>query len=659
MASAAPRTAADALQIAKQFALQTTALRPYGNMQMTLSSSATAQAKMRGKSSATPYYVVNLDNNNGFIIVSGDDRFRPVLGYTTSGSLNDGDSMPDGLSYWLDFLSEEMSAAIENGYEGAEAAPRAASDIYSESIAPLIKTKWGQTAPFNNKIPNYATGCVATGMAQVMKYWNYPTRGIGTHTNPNFPTYTADFGATVYDWANMKDVYGGKYDTKAEIDAVSTLMLHLGISTDMLWTSDNSGTSKTYSAYSLINFFGYNKNLHTESRDHVSLGAWKALIIDQLSTGHPLCYSGMTDDTHGAGHYFVLDGYDAETGKFHFNWGWSGAFDGYFDITALEPGGAGQAGALTGSYNYNQHIFVDVQPDECGEPTSMFEAVKIYPLSMTCTKNKVEFNTYSLEHNAVNFKGTIGLAIYNADGTLYNYVASTTAFPAGLMLGASFKGNQAYAVDLSNVGDGTYTVCLATLRDDLPNKPFPVRATYNNVTYYTMTVAGNSVTFAEQTSSVSVSDNAAPVVLNPSEPNTAYENHTATFEITIKNTGTTAFFDEVGVSIKKNSREKTPQYIMTPCSLAPGEEKTIRVSGKIVRTPDTYTLYTCVGDNGTYRTLTNTTAITIKDEQSAIASVTVDNVDAPVYTLSGLRVKNGDNLPSGIYIKNGKKLMVK
>lgn len=624
---------------------------------MTLSTSNFAEAKNRDGAAITPsYYVVNLEDNNGFIIVSGDDRFRPVLGYSTSGNINNGDALPDGLEYWLNFLSDEMKAAIASGYKGSTTTTRTSSSAYNTSIAPLIKTKWGQTSPYNNMIPNYATGCVATGMAQVMNYWKYPTRGIGSHTHSKFSNYSANFGATTYDWENMKDVYGSKYDTKDQVNAVATLMLHLGIATDMDWSKDNSGTSNMYSAYAFINYFGYNKYLYVESRDHVSLGAWKALVIDQLRSGHPLCYAGMATEDGLLGHYFVLDGYDAATGKFHFNWGWEGMYDGYFDITAIEPGATDQAGSLTGSYNYYQKMFINVQPEETGELTANFNATKVYPMQNTCAKSNVKFRTMQLANNAVNFSGTAGLAIYNSDGSLHKYVACPDNFPGMLTLGANNSAEQDFAIDLSDIADGTYTVCLATLHNDLPEKPFPIRAFYGNATYYTMTISGSNATFAEQKSAYYIADTSAPVVLNSKEDNTAYHNVGATFQVTVKNTGTTDFFDEVGVCIKKN-RDSNPQYITVPCSLAPGEEKTIEVSGIIVREPGTYSLYACFGENGELSTLDNSSTITIKDQADDITTITTESAESEIHTLTGIRVNNTETLPKGIYIINRKKVI--
>lgn len=653
-ATASPRSAADALAVARRYMARVAPLS-HQMPTLTLSASTAASAhSLRGMDMPTPaYYVVDIDGGKGFVIVSGDDRFVPVLGYVPSGTF--GSNLPDGLCYWLSFLTNEMNAALEAGYEGADGEED--GSVYLQSIAPLLTTQWGQTTPFNNKIPLFATGCVATGMAQVMNYWEYPVHGIGSHTHAyNGTNYSADFGTTTYDWANMKDVYGGKYDTKAEVDAVATLMYHLGIATDMLWTKDNSGTPNMYSAYALIHFFGYNPYLYAEGRDYVSDGAWKALIVQQLSTGHPLCYSGYTGESAGAGHYFVLDGYDADTDQFHFNWGWAGAYDGYFSLSSLTPGGQGQAGALTGSYNYNQQMFVNVQPTPLGEPSAHYDATAVVPSRNSGSKDHVTFVTYHLTNNTVDFSGNIGLALYRADGTYDRFIPSALTFPGNLLLGNSYQSEFEVPVSLSSVEDGEYVVCLAVLRDDTPDKPWPVRAYYDRCTYYHLTVSGTQASFSEVKRDFAL-DAGEPVIVGAGEP-VLYQNHVASFQVTVRNEGTTAFYDEAGVCIKR-SRDNSPQCITIPCHLAPGEEKTLTVSGKVLRDPGEYTLCGCYADNGEYTYLSaSALTVSVGSEADGIQVVTTHAGDDALHTLTGIRLDADADLPAGIYIRNGQKIII-
>lgn len=651
-ASATPRSAEDALAIARLFVSQTPALTAVNSAKLSLSPAISARAKsINGSPESPAYYIINIEDEKGFVVVSGDDRFTPVLGFSEKGSVESEVSMPEGLQYWLSFLSAEMDAAISAGYQPQA---KVSASVYKESVAPLLTSKWGQTEPFNKKIPNYATGCVATGTAQVMYYWKYPQQGIGNHTNGYFTQYSADFANTTYDWDNMKDVYGGKYDTPAQVDAVATLMYQLGVATDMRWAKpdDGSGTPNMYAGNALINFFGYNQNLYAEQRDCLSLGAWKALVIEQLQTGHPLCYAGMTGGP-GAGHFFVLDGYDAETGLFHFNWGWDGKCDGYYNITALEPG-VGGVGAGIGTFNYDQQMFVNVQPTKTGEYVAHFDASEIRFPDATSVSN-VLVNVNKLQHNSINFKGNPGLAIYNADGSLYMFKPSGNGFPAGFNPGSTINDVLTMDFNLSSVADGNYTVCLATLHDNYLDKPFPIRAYYGNPTYFTMSIASGVANFTPIKSDYYLVDTDAPIVENAAEANTLYENVKSTFQVTIKNTGTTAFFDEVGVCVKKQ-RGGVPMYITVPCSLEPGETKTLIVSGMVTLAPGNYYLYACYGENGNYSLLDNSVPVEVKDNASGIVNTKTDDANASIYSVSGVRVMDTKNLQRGIYIQNGKKI---
>lgn len=482
---AEPRSMADVLSIAHS-AMGRTRAAASGDMQLLTFHPA--------------YYIANAADEGGFVIVSADDRFTPVLGCCSQGCIRNEADMPDALRYWLGVLAREMSAAEEAGYQKCDAAAShrksaESATLWQESIAPLVTTKWAQTTPYNNLIPTFATGCVATATAQVMKFWNYPEHGTGQHTNSFFTDYSADFGTTTYDWANMKDEYGGKRDTKAEVAAVATLMYHLGVATDMRWTTNNSATPNMYAAYALVTFFGYNRNLHSETRDHLSPQAWKEMLLQQLSTGHPLCYAGMTSETSSEGHFFVCDGYDAQTDRFHFNWGWGGRYDGYYALSALDPLAQDEVGALTGSFNYCQQIFVDVQPTLTGSYVARFDCERVYPFTMSSPKDAVAFRTVNLTNNALLFEGSVGLAIYAADGQLCQYVPSTQTFPGPLSIGKTNSGDYDVSVNLSDVADGTYTVCLAVQDNNHPGTPYAIRAFYGNATYYEMTVRGSQTSF--------------------------------------------------------------------------------------------------------------------------------------------------------------------
>ncbi|MDR0768509.1 MAG: C10 family peptidase, partial [Dysgonamonadaceae bacterium] len=149
-------------------------------------------------SDATPeFYVFNLDSA-GFIIVAGDDSAIPILGYADAGNF-DPDNIPPNAQKWLEGYKQEIRYAIENNIVATEEIQAEwealASGIHQNApasaqvVAPLIQTKWDQSLYYNQYCPydnsegeRTVTGCVATAMAQVMKFWNYPTTGTGFHS---------------------------------------------------------------------------------------------------------------------------------------------------------------------------------------------------------------------------------------------------------------------------------------------------------------------------------------------------------------------------------------------------------------------------------------------------------------------------------------------
>lgn len=644
--NAAPRTAEQALEIARQFVASTPKLSNVRKASLSLAPTATSQmAKGSNSVSTTPsYYVCNI-KNGGFVVVSGDDRFKEVLGYSMDGTFTSYAELPDGLQYWLSFLSKEMTAAIENGYERTASATSMTAINAEQSVEPLLTTKWNQTAPFNNKIGGYMTGCVATGMAQVMKYWGYPEKGIGSHQGAYAPNYSADFGSTTYDWKNMLNEYGTGWESPQEIDAVATLMLHCGVSVDMQWSTTSSAAVSAASGYALTHYFGYNKNIYAENRDYVSLGQWKALLIDQLQTGHPICYSGM-GELHGQkmGHYFICDGYDATTGKFHFNWGWSGLYDGYYEITSLEPG-TGGAGAGAGSYNLDQQILVNVQPQEGGVPVPHYDTKSV---SITANGLAGVVKLDNVENNCVNnFKGTIGLAVYNTDGTLNKYIPCEDFPVSGLSIGAKLTYDYKYNVNLSGIADGKYTVCPATEMEGVEGLT-PVRALYTNPTYYTMEIKSGSVaTFTAQAITVDLAIESIELVSDAN--NNVYQNVPAFFKVTLKNNSAQDFNDEIGINI--SAGRGSSQNITVPASIAAGETKTINVYGKVTLNPkDNVTAKACYGINGTYTTIGNGMTLNIKSEEAGIDETVITSEPTNVlYNVSGQRVSNN---AKGIVIDN-------
>ena len=329
---------------------------------------------------------------NCFVVMATDDCAQPILGYSLSDKFIV-DDMPENLRWWLQQYSDEIQWGIENGIQSDKRtadewrdlqAGKSSKDTPDVIVGPLITTKWGQDAPYNNLCPynesagkRAVTGCVATAMAQVMKYWNYPEQGVGsnTYTPANHPEYgeqSANFGETTYDWANMTYTYGSS-STQLQKDAVATLMYHCGVSVNMDYDYSQANTNHVGSGAqtaivpeSLVTYFKYAPSATYKYKDDFTNDQWIALLQHELDESRPVLYAGRyVTSTGGGGHAFVCDGYRSD-GKFHFNWGWrgsdgNGTDNGYWAIGALNPQSDG-IGSGHGTYNLNNGAAFWVEP---------------------------------------------------------------------------------------------------------------------------------------------------------------------------------------------------------------------------------------------------------------------------------------------------------
>ena len=281
------------------------------------------------------FYIFN--TSNGFVIVSADDCATPILGYSNERQF-DVENIPVQLQGYLQSFVEQIEYGIENHLEADETRTqqwemvrttgRMTNNRTDEAVGPLLTTTWDQNSPYNLFVPSHClTGCVATAMAQVMKYWEWPVQGTGEHSYQwNSQTLSANFGETTYDWANMLDSYDSQ-STQEQREAVATLMFHCGVSVNMHYGYAVSTASLNPS--SLINYFNYSDEMSLECRDYYSDATWKAKLKDCLDLGRPLYYDGQPSSGTGqVGHAFVCDGYD-NNDLFHFNMGWGGGGDFY------------------------------------------------------------------------------------------------------------------------------------------------------------------------------------------------------------------------------------------------------------------------------------------------------------------------------------------
>lgn len=300
---------------------------------------------------ATPaFYVFNL--NKGFVIISADDSTDPILAYSDE-SVFDSTFMPSNMQSLLKDYVREIAVLKEHNapskWENAfDTHPK--DTVTGIIVGPLLTSVWGQDTFYNEMCPvdvegpngHAVTGCVATAMAQVIRYWAYPTRGIGeigydhdyedVQGSANYGYLYADFGNTFYDYANMPDKLD-ENSTQEEVTAVATLMYHCGISVRMMYGPNGSGAIGIMCPKALRENFGYPSDVHIEQRDNYSTSEWHEMIRHELDDDAPVMYSANCEE---GGHEFICDGY-SDDDYYHINWGWNGRFDGYYKLDLLNP----------------------------------------------------------------------------------------------------------------------------------------------------------------------------------------------------------------------------------------------------------------------------------------------------------------------------------
>lgn len=264
---AGPRDFMQAQKIAQQKAATLGASISEQNIQQ-------AKARSRGgvtPQQTTPYYIFNFNDSTGYAIVGGDDRMPAIVGYSDKGTLN-----PDNLPVNLKSFLAAYKATIESVEKGdtsavknVKAAMKREAGSYTP-IAPLLGgIEWSQNAPFNNLCPKYdgkhnaVTGCVATAMAQIMRYWKYPSsllEGIPAYVSHryNIPIDSIPNGIG-YDWDNMPEKYNGDF-TNNQAFAVATLMQHIGASVKMDYGPESAAFDKDIIP-ALTHYFGYDKDI--------------------------------------------------------------------------------------------------------------------------------------------------------------------------------------------------------------------------------------------------------------------------------------------------------------------------------------------------------------------------------------------------------------
>ena len=363
VASANPVTEQQALKRAQAF------VNRHAPTAVISQQSSAASARRVQSNTAPAYYVFNIDNAKGYVIASGSDKAVPVLAYVDNGSFDE-NNIPPAMQEYLEVYAEQIDWAEANNIPvNSSARVEGRNDVDV-----LLTTKWDQGSPYQTFLNIRGetiwspTGCLTTATAQVMNYHKWPAG-----TTQVIPSYsltstisTPELEPVTFDWGNMKDTYSSSDKGTVEGDAVATLMQYVALAEQANLGMTSTSTVDSHAAYALKVYFDYDDGVRFLQDWNLTPTEWEDVIYNELANSRPVIHTGTRFNGNSSpGHAFVCDGYRAEDGMFHFNWGWSGSSDGWFALDALQPSSVGTGGGSgTGGYNYLRGIVVGVQkPD--------------------------------------------------------------------------------------------------------------------------------------------------------------------------------------------------------------------------------------------------------------------------------------------------------
>ena len=381
--------------------------------------------RIRGKAEVVQdqsYYVFNVEDDGGFVIVSGDDRTMDILGYSDAGSIRR-DSMPDNLRYMLDEYSRQIEYLRHSPSEAV-----GFHTLQEPAISPLVSTRWDQNVTI--LCPSNLTGCGATAMAQIMNYHKWPQEScaaipsykIGSEGNE---TILEELPPLKFKWNLMLDDYNDFYGQERRNNpnehdmAVAELMRYCGqaLKTDY-FGMHGSSTTATF-ADEFKKYFDYSPLTRMVGRGSRTRLQWESLIYHEIELRRPVLYVGVSTRiwSTGVGHVVVCDGYDGD-GRFHINWGWGGDCNGYFVLSILNslyPDGA----MSNGGYSFYQYAVVGIEPNrgQTGEAELWVNGIQAAAETISRGAATESFAPVDIQANVANrggalFSGQIALAIY-------------------------------------------------------------------------------------------------------------------------------------------------------------------------------------------------------------------------------------------------------
>ena len=386
------------------------------------------------------YYAFNINGTEGFVMVSAEDAGHPIIGYSTEGNFEkpSANSNPQ-FNYWMENRKAEIVAMrnqhlLPDQETTKQWSSYASNKVYLPAVmstphAALCQTKWNQngggTTPYNALCPGGSlVGCVATAMAQIMKFWAFPTQGTGSHsyTDGSYGTLSANFGSTTYSWSTMP--------LTSSNSAVATISYHCGVAVEMSYSPSGSGAQvcggNPSAEYAYKTYFKYDPAIHCEGQASYATSVWCSMLVAEFAAGRPVQYQGV--DASAGGHTWVCDGNDASD-NMHMNWGWGGSSNGYYAVTNLNAGGF--------NFSTQQAALFYIKPQIATGPLDAGTSAISAPNGSTCNTSLTpivtikNYGSNTLTSCTVNYKIDAGpVQTYNWTGSVASFQTANATLPA-------------------------------------------------------------------------------------------------------------------------------------------------------------------------------------------------------------------------------------
>lgn len=269
----------------------------------------------------TMAYIIDFDEDNGFMLVSADRRVEGVLAYVESGDFSSYEEIDNkGFNMFLDGLQKYYAKEIQKA--NLQTVSTSSSEWVTDSLVmPILNCKWGQFMPYNlycftTTGQRAAAGCVAVAFGQIFTAHAYPE----------------EYNDFYYDWDDITT--GPSSHSPSGTISIARLLSDIG----QLFYMNYGVTESTTTFYSLTDGLDI-LNYNWERGDYDF-----SIIKGNLNNGYPVFTSGIA--YHNYGHAWVIDGYATrkkyemqENGNnncvdsqhlVHCNWGYEGTYDGYF-----------------------------------------------------------------------------------------------------------------------------------------------------------------------------------------------------------------------------------------------------------------------------------------------------------------------------------------